>query len=393
MASLKMMRGPNPNQAFPLEQDKITIGRGVKNHIVIQDNEISREHCFLQKEASEYRILDSGSTNGVFVNGQKINGEGRLLSANCIIELGHSVTFEFQLNADKGTAELDPHEAYLVLTDEQDPTSKEYFRLSHNVVKVGRSLENDIVIQEPAISRFHLKITFQEDGFIAEDLGSSNGSLINGESLREPVTLKSGDKLKIGLHQYFIFTTDTHLITQRSQPSAVTSLLPAMPVGPRREINAINAELPTRGLSTNKKTGVLSLAGTKVMIAYARQDWHGIVSDLTDYLRKQEVDVWVEKEVQETTPDWDTIIPDILTQSYCLLVVLSKDAIKTPYVKQALRYMVSREKPILLLDYERLAHLPLAMANLPRIPFDVFDPDTSFTDIWTEIKKYKVSND
>ena len=73
----------------------MTIGRGRKNDIIIQDNEVSRVHCRLIRVLDDYEIHDLGSTNGTFVNGKKIDEGGWLLSGRSIIELGDSITLEY----------------------------------------------------------------------------------------------------------------------------------------------------------------------------------------------------------------------------------------------------------------------------------------------------------
>lgn len=57
----------------------ITIGRSSKNDVVIRDEKASRIHCqILKYEDGSYGIVDFGSTNGTYVNGNKIYGETRL---------------------------------------------------------------------------------------------------------------------------------------------------------------------------------------------------------------------------------------------------------------------------------------------------------------------------
>ena len=95
MSRLKMLRGPEPGREIPLDEDVMLIGRGRKNDIIIQDNEVSRTHCRLVRVLDDYEIHDMNSTNGTFVNGQKIRQGGWLLSAHSIVELGDSITLEY----------------------------------------------------------------------------------------------------------------------------------------------------------------------------------------------------------------------------------------------------------------------------------------------------------
>jgi pSer/pThr/pTyr-binding forkhead associated (FHA) protein len=54
------------------KSDRITIGRSKTNDIVINDQTISSNHCVIKKDGSDYFIEDLDSTNGTFVNGEKI---------------------------------------------------------------------------------------------------------------------------------------------------------------------------------------------------------------------------------------------------------------------------------------------------------------------------------
>jgi aspartyl protease family protein len=69
----------------------ITIGRDLDNDIVIHDSKVSRHHVqIIDKGSGNYRIVDLGSTNGVFVNDRKISGETPLLT-NDVVCIGNTV--------------------------------------------------------------------------------------------------------------------------------------------------------------------------------------------------------------------------------------------------------------------------------------------------------------
>jgi pSer/pThr/pTyr-binding forkhead associated (FHA) protein len=66
-------------------------------------------------------------------------------------------------------------------------------------MRMGRDADNDIVLlNDGYVSRFHAWVTFEQERFWVEDLGSTNGTLLNGEPLRRRELLASGDKIKIG---------------------------------------------------------------------------------------------------------------------------------------------------------------------------------------------------
>lgn len=93
---LVMRSGPTPGKVFPLEKDEIYIGRDViNNDVVISDSEVSRKHARITLQAGGYLLEDLGSTNGTFVNGQRLMGP-HLLRQGELIMLGENVSLTFE---------------------------------------------------------------------------------------------------------------------------------------------------------------------------------------------------------------------------------------------------------------------------------------------------------
>ena len=87
-------------------------------------------------------------------------------------------------------------ELWLKFTDENG----DYRRVSVNrkTFVIGRHSDNDLCIPNAKLSRQHAEIESSSDAFTVNDLGSSNGTFLNGEDLREPMTLQNGDELDLG---------------------------------------------------------------------------------------------------------------------------------------------------------------------------------------------------
>lgn len=107
---LTMRRGPSPNQRFILNQDIIAIGRDIASDIIINDPEMSRNHARLIRGASGYTIEDLGSTNGVFVNGERISAPRRLKHGD-EMGLGETVTLLFESYGEPTVASPRPEPA------------------------------------------------------------------------------------------------------------------------------------------------------------------------------------------------------------------------------------------------------------------------------------------
>ncbi|MBQ8526190.1 MAG: FHA domain-containing protein [Clostridia bacterium] len=74
----------------------------------------------------------------------------------------------------------------------------ESYSVRENTV-LGRSKKCDIYINNPYLSKEHARITYVEDKFYIEDLGSTNGTFVNGKELgSRPVRLKDNDKITFG---------------------------------------------------------------------------------------------------------------------------------------------------------------------------------------------------
>ena len=75
---------------FPIRVGRSTIGRDIGNNIVISDTQISKYHAAIQYNNNEVFIEDLGSTNGIFINGKKVNEIQQLFHGN-LIKLGSTI--------------------------------------------------------------------------------------------------------------------------------------------------------------------------------------------------------------------------------------------------------------------------------------------------------------
>jgi pilus assembly protein CpaF len=92
---LVIRSGPNTGTIYPLDAPEIIIGRDASNVIAINDAEVSRKHAKLSLQNSAYVILDLGSTNGTFINGQRISGS-QILKPGDTVTLGENIVLMYE---------------------------------------------------------------------------------------------------------------------------------------------------------------------------------------------------------------------------------------------------------------------------------------------------------
>ena len=90
-----MRSGPNTGTTYPLEAPEIIIGRDASNDIAINDAEVSRKHAKLSQHGSAYVIQDLGSTNGSFVNGQRVSGS-TVLNPGDLVSFGEGIVLMYE---------------------------------------------------------------------------------------------------------------------------------------------------------------------------------------------------------------------------------------------------------------------------------------------------------
>ncbi len=93
--------------------------------------------------------------------------------------------------------------------------SKDILTLNKQIVRIGRHSANDIVIQDPMVSREHLQLRAQQSRYLLFDLSSTGGTTINGQLVHNAV-LKPGDVVRIG---------QTVLIYNQDLPDATTKTI------------------------------------------------------------------------------------------------------------------------------------------------------------------------
>lgn len=172
---------------IPLKGPSMTIGRDPQCDLHLDNRALSRRHAQIEKRGAAIWVRDLNSQNGTYVNGNRIN-EPLALNGGDVVEVGrYHVRIEGVENAREDTP-------VLTLTG---PEGRHRFAMVGEEIIIGRAPSCDIAIGHKSISRRHLRIAIDGNNFVAEDLGSQNGSRLNNKRINGPTPFRIGDKLQM----------------------------------------------------------------------------------------------------------------------------------------------------------------------------------------------------
>lgn len=95
--------GPNPGVVIDLTKEVSMMGRDVTNDVVLGDAEVSRQHARITRTPAGYVLEDLGSTNGTFVNGERLAAP-RVLNPGDLLGVGENVTLTFDSTSPEAAA-------------------------------------------------------------------------------------------------------------------------------------------------------------------------------------------------------------------------------------------------------------------------------------------------
>lgn len=208
--------------AIKLRRDATILGRE-KGDVLVADHEVSSTHCQIQNINGVYHIFDMNSTNGTFVNKNRV--VKAKLNHGDEISIGKT-TFKFALEEDakvrhintifKTNQNAEPGKSSLVDTLIEDEVRKkqsyslklsikysdgsgETIELPQRQVYLGRATNFGRFESDVEISRKHVLIKLNDHGEVfIEDQGSTNGTFLNGSKIRGMHPLKPNDTVRLG---------------------------------------------------------------------------------------------------------------------------------------------------------------------------------------------------
>ena len=225
-----------------VEEGMITIGRHNDNTIAIDHFAISRYHARIDKVGNDYVISDLQSTNGTFVNSEKITSP-RILANNDVILIGkHIITFvgtegeEFPPPPIKTEEPFDGGKTQMLDKDYEkdilakikekpsplppepvgvlgflDGTSLREVELTRNRITIGNAEGSDIRLSGLFIGSTAAVITRNPKGYMITFVGGMSKLKVNGEVVKDTVRLKDLDLIRIGPHrlQFYVIQKES----------------------------------------------------------------------------------------------------------------------------------------------------------------------------------------
>ena len=192
-----------------IQNQRLSIGRSPENDITIENPAVSRRHATIEPVEGRYILEDQQSANGTYVNGVRIT-KTEILDRDVMTIGKHKLHFYDQTLAQNPVHNIPMQERTMVVSGEpQAPVA--YLRITQGKqkdvnypldkpeIRLGKSSDNDIRLQDWFVSKYHAIISKRGMLYVIQDLDSSRlaKTKVNGQVIEEKV-LRPGDEIELG---------------------------------------------------------------------------------------------------------------------------------------------------------------------------------------------------
>jgi ABC transport system ATP-binding/permease protein len=228
--TLHLQQGPDAGATYPLDRPELVIGREPGVDILIDSVGVSRRHARVFLQNDQYMLEDLGSSNGTFINGERLDKPRRMKHGDTI-QLGQKVSLEYQgdqppvgatmfegMQAQSTHTMIEgklPDFNQTMIGEEPLPSRSAFppqlivaiagetlqtYSLTTAKISIGRADDNQIVINSRIVSRYHAYLERMKTGYyqIVGLPEAGNPVLLEGRPLTGPHPLRHGDTLRIG---------------------------------------------------------------------------------------------------------------------------------------------------------------------------------------------------
>lgn len=174
-----------------------SIGRSLTNDIVLNSPVVSSVHLIIERNSEGlWQARDNGSTNGTYLNSPNNKMDSFRIEPGQTIFLG-----SYKLLSDQ----------ILQLLKSEALEKVGRIRVAKDTLVIGRDPSAEVAVSHPSVSWRHAKLTKQGDGYVIEDLGSTNGTYVNGVQIKKPIPLSKDDEIMLGVYAFSLDFDDQHV--------------------------------------------------------------------------------------------------------------------------------------------------------------------------------------
>lgn len=182
------------------KQREWVIGAATDCDMIVRCPYVSRRHCRITESGGRFWVEDLGSRNGTRVNRQLLRGKTEV-TGDDLITLGRFARMPWPAEVQDSVMQVPHHQDSHDRPQEDgssqaDPDSKANHEKHKTppsliasgqevkIVRIGRSLSNEVVLNHPSVSRRHAQLTVYSDYAVLEDFGSTNGTFVGNSAMR-----------------------------------------------------------------------------------------------------------------------------------------------------------------------------------------------------------------
>jgi pSer/pThr/pTyr-binding forkhead associated (FHA) protein len=203
---------------YRIEGARATIGRAEENPVgLFGDPSVQQRHAVIERRGADYVIRNLAVQEGTFVNGKRIESVD-LHDGDRVNIGGYEMMFHL-----RGTSTAARQQASLaadavnpahiatrlaganVKVDGPsliDASGQPYPVHTGSVTRIGRALDNEIVVSHSSVSRHHASIENSNGAFVVRDLNSQNGTFVGNRRVTEPTRVSDGEIIRVGDAQF-----------------------------------------------------------------------------------------------------------------------------------------------------------------------------------------------
>lgn len=183
------------NEEYEMTCYETSIGRARGSDIYFKLPSVSRSHAVVALRKDGFYIFDTESKQGIYVNGEKIDGSEKL-SHGDTVAFGMAI-MKFYVGA-VSTGDIKNSEVEIKQYSLTNIVDGSEFPLEGEYVSIGREAGSNIEITAQNVSRKQAVLFTQNGKWYLKHLGSVLPTKVNGQAIENPTLLKVGDVIKIG---------------------------------------------------------------------------------------------------------------------------------------------------------------------------------------------------